>query len=210
MKRVYVIRHGQTDYNLRRVVQGSGIDAPLNETGRQQAAAFYKHFKEVSFDKVYTSKLIRTQQSVNAFIDRFPHESHAELNEISWGVYEGRTIGESDRGLFAELTGQWKDGLLDKALENGESPNQVAERQKRFMPLIQERSDEKQILICMHGRAMRIFMCVLLGLPLIEMDRFEHSNLCLYELEMHTDGTFKLLRANYTEHVSQIGAIDKT
>lgn len=204
MKRIYVIRHGQTDYNLRRVVQGSGIDAPLNETGKQQAAAFHEHFKTVPFDKVYTSALIRTQQSVSAFIEKHPHEIHSELNEISWGVYEGKVISEEDRTFFTQLTDGWKEGLLDTALENGESPKEVAARQQRFVPLIQNRTDEEHILICMHGRAMRIFMCVLLGLRLEEMDRFEHSNLCLYELGMHPNGRFELLRGNYTEHLTQL------
>jgi len=202
MKRVYIIRHGQTDYNLRGVVQGSGIDAPLNETGRRQATAFYEHFKSTPFDKVYTSTLQRTHQSVGPFLGQLSHEKHGALDEISWGVYEGKAINLKDRGIFAELTGKWKLGMLDEALEGGESPNQVAKRQRKFVPLIQERRDEQNILICMHGRAMRVFLCVLLGIPLVEMDRFDHSNLCLYELGMREEGSFELLRANYTEHLT--------
>ena len=92
-KKIYLIRHGQTDYNLRGVVQGSGIDAPLNETGRKQAEAFYQTYKSVSFDKVYTSVLQRSQQSVKKFLaDGIPHEAFEGLNEISWGNREGISI----------------------------------------------------------------------------------------------------------------------
>ncbi|NDE62419.1 MAG: histidine phosphatase family protein, partial [Cyclobacteriaceae bacterium] len=41
-KKIYLVRHGQTDYNLQGVVQGSGIDAPINATGRAQAEAFFR------------------------------------------------------------------------------------------------------------------------------------------------------------------------
>ena len=72
------------------MVQGSGIDAPLNETGLQQAEAFYQKYKNMSFDKIYVSNLIRTEQSVQKFIDKgIPYESLDDLREISWGIQEG-------------------------------------------------------------------------------------------------------------------------
>jgi len=201
MKSIYIIRHGQTDYNLRGIVQGSGVNAPLNERGQQQAQAFYRHFKSVPFDKVYTSKLMRTYQSVQPFIDYTPHEAYEELNEISWGDHEGKNVNYYDQSVFSALTSSWKRGELDRALSNGESPNEVAARQRRFVPVLQERLEEKNVLICMHGRAMRVFLCVLLGLPLVEMDQFEHSNLCLYQLEMTQSRGFKVLKSNYTAHL---------
>ena len=70
-----MIRHGETEYNRQGIVQGSGIDADLNETGRNQAEAFYQKYKDIPFDKVYTSALVRTHQTVEKFIEAgIPHE----------------------------------------------------------------------------------------------------------------------------------------
>lgn len=204
MKNIYIIRHGQTDFNLKGIVQGSGVNASLNAFGQQQAAAFHQHFNQVPFDKVYTSELIRTHESVKDFISEKPHEVYSELNEISWGVFEGKEVNAADKAVFTQLVDGWKQGDVHKALENGESPFDVAKRQKQFVPYLLERPDEEQVLICMHGRAMRIFLCVLLDLPLTEMDRFPHGNLCLYQLEMEPSGKMNLVKTNATEHLSHL------
>ncbi|MFY0673950.1 MAG: histidine phosphatase family protein [Bacteroidia bacterium] len=201
MKRIYLVRHGQTDFNLRGIVQGSGVDASINETGQQQAQAFYDNFRSVPFDKVYTSILKRTSESVAKFIDFTPHEKYTELNEISWGEFEGKEVDTHTRQKMKELIEGWKSGAFDKAPLNGESPIQVAHRQKQFVPIITRRPEERNILICSHGRAMRIFLCVLLKLPLTEMDRFAHQNLCLYELSYSEKNGFEIIRENYTGHL---------
>src|SRR6478736_6501366 len=67
-KKIYLIRHGQTDFNLRGIVQGSGVDTSLNERGRDQAQAFFQAYKKVAFDKIYTSALKRSFESVQSFV----------------------------------------------------------------------------------------------------------------------------------------------
>ena len=53
-KEIYIIRHGQTDYNLKGIVQGRGVDSVLNETGEEQAKKFHEKYKEHDFDVVFT------------------------------------------------------------------------------------------------------------------------------------------------------------
>ncbi|UYZ63545.1 histidine phosphatase family protein [Hymenobacter weizhouensis] len=183
VKKIYLIRHGQTDYNLRGIVQGSGVDAPLNEAGRRQAARFFAAYQHVPFDKVYTSLLQRTHQSVEGFLHRgLPHEQHAGLNEISWGRREGTRITPEEDEEYHSVLQQWRAGHTSARLEGGESPDEVAARQRPFIDLLRSRPEEKTVLICMHGRAMRVLLCQLLGYPLRLMDSFEHHNLCLYKL----------------------------
>ena len=80
LKKIYIIRHGQTDFNLKNIVQGSGVDSSLNERGIAQASAFFDAYQHIKFDKVYTSVLQRTGQSVQRFIDLgIPHEKLAGL-----------------------------------------------------------------------------------------------------------------------------------
>ncbi|RNI22510.1 histidine phosphatase family protein [Rufibacter latericius] len=183
LKKIYLVRHGQTDLNLQGIVQGSGIDSSLNETGFWQADKFFQAYRHVSFDKVYTSGLQRTVQSVQAFIDLgIPHERHVGLNEISWGNREGTRITPEEDVYYFDMLRRWQHGETHLPIEGGESPQQVAERQKPVIELILSRPEEKTILICMHGRAMRVLLSQLLCYPLHQMDRFVHQNLCLYQL----------------------------
>ncbi|MEI3402319.1 MAG: histidine phosphatase family protein [Clostridia bacterium] len=59
---IYVVRHGQTDYNIKQVFQGH-IDIPLNETGKKQAQEIALRFKDIDIDMILVSPLQRTIQT---------------------------------------------------------------------------------------------------------------------------------------------------
>ena len=204
LKKIYLLRHGQTDYNLQGVVQGSGIDAPINATGRAQAEAFFVAYREVQFDQLYHSALIRTRQSIQGFIDLgIPVTSLVELNEISWGNYEGTPMTPEEGEYYRMMLDQWQQGNLDYAIAGGESPNSVAERLHRAIQIILNGPGET-ILVCMHGRAMRIFLSLICETPLKEMDQYEHGNLCLYLLQEEEKGGFTILKENDQEHLRDL------
>ncbi|TAE26031.1 MAG: histidine phosphatase family protein [Cytophagales bacterium] len=202
-KQIYIIRHGETDYNRRGVVQGSGVDADLNDMGRAQAEAFFLAYQHVPFSKIYISNLRRTLQTVQSFIDLgLPHERHAGLNEISWGIMEGKAPSNTDDVYYRDLTESWAAGQTDRTTDGGESPAQVRDRQKPVIDLILSRPDENPVLVAMHGRAMRILLTWLMSEPLSEMDKYEHSNLCLYQLDYNYEtAQFTLEKANDTAHL---------
>ena len=201
------MRHGQTDFNLQGVVQGSGIDAPINKTGLAQASAFFQAYKEIPFDQVYHTALIRTKQSIQQFIDLgIPTAALPELNEISWGDYEGTPMTPEEGEYYRHMLHQWQQGNLDYAIAGGESPNVVAERMKRGIEKILSGPGET-ILVCMHGRAMRIFLSLILNYDLRYMDQFEHHNLCLYVLEQLVDGTFVVKNFNDQGHLKALKTV---
>jgi broad specificity phosphatase PhoE len=202
-KTIYLIRHGETDFNRRGIVQGSGVDSELNELGHAQADAFYKAYQHVPFDKVYTSALRRTKQSVAKFITKnIPNEAHASLNEISWGIREGITPAQNDGDYYKFLTESWQNGQTNMTADGGESPEDVQKRQAHIIDLILSRPNEKLILVAMHGRAIRILLTTLLNRPLVEMDTFPHTNLGLYELQYDYDSQqFTVIRTNDTSHL---------
>lgn len=201
IKKIYLTRHGQTEYNRKGVVQGSGIDADLNDTGRAQAEAFYQAFKDHPFDKLYVSGLKRTHQSMQKFIESgLTHEVLPDLNEISWGVHEGVPVDDEGQKYYLNMISRWQQGEVDIAIEGGESPIQVAERMQNALDYILSQPDESEVLICMHGRAMRVMLAVMLNYPLKSMDNFEHTNLCLYQLA-YTGTSFQLEKYNDTTHL---------
>jgi probable phosphoglycerate mutase len=203
-KKIYIIRHGQTDFNLQGIVQGSGVDSSLNATGRAQAQAFFEMYRDVPFDKVYTSSLKRTAQTVAQFIDKgIPHEVLPGLNEISWGTNEGQKITPEEDAYYHRMLQQWQDGNTALRIQGGESPDEVAVRQRPIIDKILANDKDQTILICMHGRALRILMCLLLKYPLKSMDMFEHSNLCLYLLEFN-GSHFSVKKYNDTAHLNYV------
>lgn len=202
-KTIYLIRHGQTDFNKQGIIQGSGVDTSLNETGEKQASQFFNHYRHIPFQKIYTSNLTRTKQTVQDFTNQgIPSESIPELNEINWGKMEGAMPTEENHLEFVEIVKRWRDGHLDEAVAGGETPTTLFQRQRTGLEKIMSRQDENPILICMHGRAMRSFLCLLTGHPLHLMDDFEHGNVCLYILEKTAEEThFRILLRNSRIHL---------
>lgn len=201
IKNLFIIRHGETEFNKMNIVQGSGVDTDLNETGRQQAGQFYEGYRNYPFEVIYTSALKRSQQSVAGFIQKgIPHIVMPELNEISWGDFEGKAQTMEQRAVYWQMIHKWNEGELDAKIPNGESPMEMQERQKAALVSIIEHP-AKEILVCMHGRAMKSFLCLLLNVPLSQMEDFPHVNLCLYQLE-YQNGTFHLVKHNDVHHLT--------
>lgn len=201
-KTIYIIRHGETDLNKLGIVQGRGMDTSLNEKGLEQADAFYQAYKRIPFDKIYTSSLKRTHQTVQKFIDsKIPWVQYPGLDELGWGIHEGQESTEKLISSFQTLTSQWKEGELHHKFENGESPLEVKERQLIVLEHLIEENNDRNILICMHGRAMRLFLCLLTNRPLAEMDDFPHSNTTLYKLG-YDGNEFHILEFNNTNHLN--------
>lgn len=199
-KQLFIVRHGETEFNRLNIVQGSGVNTSLNQTGVKQANSFYQAYKNQPFDVVFTSALNRSIESVQGFIaDGIPHIALPELNEISWGEFEGKQQTEEQKQIYWNLINQWNTGNTNAKINQGESPIELQNRQKKALNLIVNHHAQS-ILICMHGRAMKSFLCLLLNKPLTQMEEFPHTNLCLYKLILN-QGVFSLVEANNTKHL---------
>jgi probable phosphoglycerate mutase len=180
-KHVYIVRHGQTEYNRLGIVQGSGVDSSLNDIGKMQAQAFHEHYQAAGFDTVLTSTLKRTHETMSPFIEAgLPWEQFPEINEISWGMHEGQKSTPDMHVQYKEVTEAWEAGDFDARLEGAESAREMGDRLSRFVDMLNQRPEER-ILICSHGRSMRALMCILSGKSLREMNTFKHHNTGLYQ-----------------------------
>lgn len=199
-KEIYLVRHGQTDYNRKGIIQGRGVNSELNETGRAQALAFYEHYKHEVFDDVLVSELIRTHQTLAHFEQAgYILNKHAELDEIDWGNHEGKGGDPRLAGEYLALTEKWKAGFLTAKIEGGESPLELQVRQRQFIDNILPNYGPR-VLVCSHGRAIRSMLCNMLNVPLSQMDDFPHTNLSLYKLHQFGD-KFEIVLFNSTEHL---------
>ena len=199
-KEIYIIRHGETDFNQLGIVQGKGVNSHINQVGRAQAMLFFEKYQTTGFEKVYTSTLKRTHQTVAPFIEMgIPHEAHAGLDEISWGVHEGKQDQDSFKEFYRVLH-EWKQGNVTLSIQDGESPIVVQNRQLEFIEDLRD-APEQKVLICSHGRAIRILLCTMLDQPLHKMDTFPHQNVSLYKLLFDGQG-FTIELFNDTTHLN--------
>jgi probable phosphoglycerate mutase len=193
-KTLYIIRHGQTDFNLQGIVQGQGMNTSLNEQGEAQAKAFFRKYRDEGFEVIFTSSLQRTHQTVAPFVNELglPEIRLAAFDEFNWGIFEGSSFGKFN-AEYRALLAAWRAGDYQVAPPGGDAPAQVAIRQLQGLRDIYAHPAQK-ILLCMHGRAMRLLLCLLLNRPYSEMDDFEHDNLSLYKLQLKEVGNELLLR----------------
>ena len=129
------------------------------------------------------SALKRTKESVVHFLDKgVQYESLLGLNEISWGHHEGAVFTPEIKKNHFDILDSWQKGDYERMAPGGESPNQVMARQREAITYIMQHENESEILICMHGRAMRILLSWLLFDSLSKMESFKHSNMCRYQI----------------------------
>ena len=195
--KLYIIRHAETEYNRKGIIQGSEVDSDINDVGESQANSFYEYYKDINFDKIYASDLKRTFQTIRRFTENgSSYEKLKEFNEISWGVNQGKSDDLED---YARLIDTWLAGNLDNKFEEGESPNEMSERLvKGFDKVLDD--DHDTVLLCIHGRALRILLSKIIDNDLTKMDKYVHSNTGLYILE-YKNGKYEILGSNLREHL---------
>ena len=196
---IYILRHAETEYNSKGIIQGSEVDSNINTTGILQSDKFYNKYKDIEFDKVFVSNLKRTYQTVKNFIEinNIPFEKLKEFNEISWGVNQGKNDNLKDYKLLIDT---WLDGDLDNKFDKGESPNEMVIRLvKGFRYIISQNLE--RVLLCIHGRALRILLSEILDKDLTKMDKYPHSNTCLYILEYLDKDNVRIKKSNSIDHL---------
>ena len=195
--KLYIIRHAETEYNRKGIIQGSEVDSDINDVGESQANSFYEYYKNINFDKIYVSDLKRTFQTIRRFTENgSSYEKLKEFNEISWGVNQGKSDDLED---YARLIDTWLAGNLDNKFEEGESPNEMSVRLvKGFDKVLDD--DHDTVLLCIHGRALRILLSKIIDNDLTKMDKYVHSNTGLYILE-YKNGKYEILGSNLRNHL---------
>jgi phosphoserine phosphatase len=200
-KRMYIFRHGETEYNRMKMMQGRSIDISLNEEGISQVNKFFEYYKKIPFDVVFSSDLKRSMESVARFRDLdIPHVIDPRITEVSWGINEGKVLDAEIMERFRIMIQEWKNGNHDYCIPGGESANELKNRIENFVRDIKRRK-EKNILINTHGRALRMLVTRLLDEPVEAMEKYEHNNTGMYLFEYDGD-LITLIKENDTSHLN--------
>ena len=149
-KTLYLMRHGQTLFNLRRKIQGS-CDSPLTELGREQAKVAGEFLKDIKFDNYYSSTSERSCDTLEIVTDyKVKYTRLKGLKEMDFGVFEG----ESE-----DLNPKTPDGYATffKAY-GGETQEEVKQRLKNTCIEIMEKEDNQTVLAVSHAGACYHFL----------------------------------------------------
>ncbi len=162
MARLILVRHGETDWNRTGHYQGH-TDIELSAIGLRQAERLRDRLDSQRIDAVYSSDLKRallTAQIITSKRDLTVIHCR-ELREIDFGELEGVTHDKMQRHYP-----NWVDMSPDVSFPGGESLNQLISRIKLFVSRLVEHSVDKTILVVAHGGALRVLVCILLGIDI--------------------------------------------
>lgn len=202
-KSIFIVRHGETDYNKSNLLQGRGIDASLNEIGRIQAEDVANYLTQYPVDQLVTSSLKRSIETIQplALKKKLKATSDKDLDEMNFGDFEGRHISEVKDDLQQfHLT--WKSGDITKSLPGGESPQSVFKRANDAVNKLLRYSENQTIVFILHGRLIRILLSEWLGFGLKNMDQVQHKNGGINQL-IYSDGNFEPIYLNKVSHLQE-------
>ena len=187
MGKLFVVRHGETEWNAQGRIQGHS-DVPLADRGRQQARAIARRLQGHAFDAAYSSDLSRTRETAEMILGEsgIPLESTPMLREYQKGVFEGLTVHEYAR----QYPEQYEASLvndLDFAPTGGESMRECSARLAKFAELLVERHMDDTVLVVGHGGSLRSLLVALLDLPLAANWKFVMHNCALSIIYTYPD-----------------------
>jgi broad specificity phosphatase PhoE len=182
---IYLARHGQTDWNVQKRLQGFQ-NIPLNETGRQQAMDLAKKMQGIQLDAIYSSNLQRSNETARIVAGgKIPVTILPELNEQSLGKFEGLNLDGKNAEQEAEYDKRSTDP--NDTLDGGESTNQHYARVKIAIEKIRSQHPQGSILIVGHGGTNVLIMRALLNLTAEQADTIHQANDELYLIDLFPD-----------------------
>lgn len=172
---LYVVRHGQTDYNVQKLIQGAS-NVPVNETGKKQALMLKTEIDKLKIDLVIVSPLLRTRQTAEILIGERKVKviTDDRLVERNFGVLEGKSLD------FYDASKYWNYNLNYHNDDNVEKISDLFLRTKLFLDDIKQRYFDKNILIVSHGATIRALHFNIVGfIPGENLLKFKVNNCCL-------------------------------
>ncbi len=190
---LYLIRHGQTDWNKGRKLQGR-TDIPLNENGRAVAELTREGFKDVAFDMAFTSPLRRARETAEIILAgrNLPIIDEERVIEVNFGEYEGCDFDLPDEHLQNFFSAPEKY----ISIHGTESMESILGRMQSFLEDLYQNPElqDKTILVSTHGAALSGLLTVIKG---NSVDKYWagglHKN-CGYSVVEFKNGTTKILQ----------------
>jgi broad specificity phosphatase PhoE len=203
MTRIYLVRHGQTEWNRELRFRGRA-DIPLDENGRRQARAIADALMGKDISAIYTSPLKRSIETARPAATAFHLNivTRQGLIDINYGEWEGLAYDEV-RQRYADLYREWEERPDSVTFPSGESLEEVKRRSfSAFMKVVEE-NPGKSILIIPHRVINKVLLCAMLGLGSDRFWSIQQDTGCINVIT-YSESRFVLVSMNDTCHLRGI------
>lgn len=216
MTKVYLIRHGKTQWNLKSRYQGANGDSPLLKDSYREIELLASSLQKIPFEHAYTSPLKRARVTAQALLNHLnpeiPLTIDSRLKEFNLGKMEGMH--------FEDVAAKWPEVLknfrhhpdkYDESLVEGESFLEVIARFRAAIEEYCRQYPNGNILVISHGAALNAAINALIGTPLAHLkDRGGLSNTSTTVLTTNDGRHFELEKWNDTSylHKSKVDPTD--
>ncbi len=193
---LYLVRHGQTEENLRQEVQGQ-LPGTLSLRGRQQAQALAERFRKVPIQAILTSDLKRTVQTAG-YVLRYHHLTPRELpllREQHYGIYQGKIMHD-----LSPAASGGKEPIVSPP--QGESADDVLDRAHEFWSYLKEDFAGQTLLTVSHGVFLSILLWVIQDKPLPTQLTVDLDNASVTLVSGDENSGYQLDIVNDTSHLN--------
>ena len=177
--RLCIVRHGETDWNVEKRIQGH-TDVPLNATGRAQALAMAYNAAHHRFDAIYSSDLVRASETARYIAEREdePVRLLRDLRERHFGIFQGLTAKEA-AGRHPAAHARYAARDPDVDFDTGESLRAFASRVLRGLDWLVRHHAGQTVLAVSHSGVLDVLYRQATGRPLEAARDFEIPNCAL-------------------------------
>jgi len=202
--KVYVVRHGQTAWNLKEVFRGR-MDIPLDETGKKEVHLAGEAIKDETLHAIYSSPLSRSMETAEN-IAKFQNVEVTPLDaiiDISYGEWEG--VGRVEvQKKYPDLYDLWLKAPHKVTFPNGESLEAVRVRTMGAIENLLEKHTNENIALVAHRVPNKVICCSLIGIDLSNFWRIQQDTAST-NLFKYKDGQWTISYLNDTSYLKVLG-----
>ena len=203
MGRLYMVRHGESEWNVQGRIQGHA-DVDLTDRGRQQARVLARRLSGVAFDAAYSSDLNRSRETAQIILgdSSTPLQATDRIREYHKGVFQGLTVHEYMR-RYPDLYQASLVNDLDFAPTGGETIRQTSSRMAAFVSDLKRQHQDETVLVVGHGGSLRSAVVAIMDLPLEANWKFVMGNCSLSVFDIYSNNAVMRLY-NDTSHLNGV------
>jgi len=204
MTKVYLVRHGQTAWNLEEVFRGR-MDIPLDETGKKEVHLAGEALKDETLHAIYSSPLSRSMETAEniAKFQNIPVTPLESIIDISYGEWEGVSLVEVQK-KYPDLYGLWLKEPHNITFPGGESLKQVRVRTRNAIDDLLEKHKDENIALVAHRVPNKVICCSLLGIDNSNFWRIQQDTAST-NLFVYKDGQWIISYLNDTSYLKVLG-----
>lgn len=201
MKKIYLIRHGETESNRKGIFRGR-LDIPLSQNGKEQAEDLKRYFENIPVNIVYTSPLQRAVETAETVFPGHTPLKEKWLNNLDLGEWSGMEKSLV-KERFPEMWENWVKRPESIRFPGGERLDDVHQRSRLFFEKMIA-GEPETIAAVSHRSVVKVMIAAAVGVERNYYWRFHLDNASVSLLHYEQERGFTLVKLNDTHHLRDI------